>query len=71
MIDSTLLKVERQDSRRLKPGSELEDYKIYGDDDNRAVCIGADLASNDKAQLKVLLERYKDVLLVTSGHAKN
>ena len=48
MIDSTLLEVERQDSRRPEPGSELEDYKIYGDDDSRTVRIGADLTPNNK-----------------------
>ena len=61
MIDSTLLDVERQDSQRPEPGSELEDYKIYGSDDDRAVRIGADLSPNDKTQLQGLLKRYKDI----------
>ena len=56
MIDSTLLEVERQDSQRLEPGSELEDYKIYRDNDSHAVHIEVDLALNDKTQLKDLIK---------------
>ena len=33
MIDSSLLERGQHNERRPKPGSELGDFKIYGDDD--------------------------------------
>ena len=56
MIDSMFLDVGWHDECKPKPRSKLEDFKIYGDDDDRIVCIGVDLDPSDKAQLKNLME---------------
>ena len=60
MINSTLLEVEWQDWWRLEPKSKLEDFKIYGDDNDRKDRIEANLEPSDKTQLKNLIKRYKD-----------
>ena len=61
MIDSTLLEVRQHDERRPEFGLKLEDFRIHGDEDDRTVRIGNDLESSDKAQLKNLIEQYKDM----------
>ena len=61
MIYSTLLEFGQHDERRPEPRSELEDFKIYGDNDDWIVCIRADLDPSDKAQLKNLMEQYEDI----------
>ena len=61
MIDSSLLKVGQCNERRPKPGSELEDFQIHGDNDDRTIRIRDDLEPSDKAQLKNLIEQYKDI----------
>ena len=65
MIDSSLLKIDQCDECKPKPRSELEDFKIYGDDDDRVIRIGVDLEPKDKAQLKNLIEQYKDIFART------
>ena len=55
MIDSTLLEVGRHDEHRPELGSELEDFRIYGDDDDQTICIRVNLDPSDKAQLKNLM----------------
>ena len=61
MIDSTLLDVRRQGKHGFEPGSEVEDSKIYGDDDDQKICIGIDLDPSDKVKLKNLMEQYRDI----------
>ena len=61
MIDSTLLDVRWHHERRPELRSELEDFKIYGDDDDQIDRIRADLDPSDKAQLKNLMEQYRDI----------
>ena len=56
MIDSSLLKISQRDEHKPKPRSKLDDFRIYGEDDDRAICIGINLEPNDKAQLKNLIE---------------
>ena len=61
MIDSTLLEVRQHNECKLKPGLELEDFRIHRDDDDQIVRIGVDLDPSNKAQLKNLMEQYKDI----------
>ena len=65
MIDSSLLEMGQHDERRPEPESELEDFKIYGDDDDQVIRIGANLEPNDKAQLKNLIVQYKYIFTWT------
>ena len=48
MINLTLLDVRNHDEQWLKLESELEDIRIYGDNDDWLVHIRADLNPNDK-----------------------
>ena len=61
MIDSILLDVGCQGECELEPGSELEDFRIFGYNDDRIIRIEADLDPSNKAQLKNLREEYKDI----------
>ena len=61
MIDSSLLEVSQHNECRLKPRLELEDFRIHGDNDDRKIRIRANLKPSDKAQLKNLIEQYKDI----------
>ena len=55
MIDSTFLDADLHNERKPEPRSKLEDFRIYGDDDNRTVHIEADLEPIDKIQPKKLI----------------
>ena len=67
MLDgnSSLLEVGQYDEHRPEPRLELEDFRIHGDDDDRMIRIGVDLEPSDKAQLKNLIEQYKDIFTWT------
>ena len=65
MIDSSLLVVGQHDERKREPRSELEDFKIHGDDDDWMIHIGLNLEPSDKTQLKILIEQYKDIFAWT------
>ena len=56
MINPILLKVRHQDKCQLKSNSELEDFKIYGNNDDQIIHIGTNLDLGDKDQLKHLME---------------
>ena len=51
MIDSTLLNIKEDNKWRPKPRSDLEKAQIYGNEDERAICIGVNLTIANKALL--------------------
>ena len=60
MINSTLLEVRGDNKRRPRPDFELEEIKIY-EDDERVIRIVTDLPSNDKDNLISLIKQFKEV----------
>ena len=49
VINFSPLEVGQRDKLRPEPGSELKDFRIYEDDDDRTIHIKADQEPRDKA----------------------
>ena len=52
MIDSTLLNIGHQDEHRLELRSEVEDFRIYENNDDWIICIEVNMDPSNKDQLK-------------------
>ena len=63
MIDSTILDVRHQDECRPKSKSELEDFQIYGDNNDWVDHTRANLDPSGKVQLKHLMEQYRKIFV--------
>ena len=65
MIDLNLLNVGEDSKWKSEPKLDLEKAKIYKDDDEWVVCIGANFTTVDKAQLIQLIKKYKEIFTWT------
>ena len=61
MIDFTLLDVRGDNKRRPKPESKLEEVRIYMEDDEWVIHIGANLLPEDKSHLVCLIKQHKEI----------
>ena len=61
MIDSTLLDARNENKQWPKPESEVEEVKIYENENKQVICIRADLSPRDKNMLVNLIKQYKEI----------